>query len=226
MAQVDPKLGAKVHQHLVNLGLETPMIKNDLTDDQKIDKLTGLFSEFLTTIGLDLRDDSLVETPKRMAKMYVKEFFTGLNYDNFPKCTTVENKMSAEDEFVAVKNIRVVSMCEHHLLPFFRFDGGVVAYIPKDQVLGLSKTTRLVEFFAARPQVQERLTNQIAEALKVILDTEDVAVYIDSSHTCMQIRGVKDPNASTVTFAAGGKFKADVKVRGEFLAIAKSAMQK
>lgn len=227
MAQVDAILGKKVHDHLVSLGLETPMTPNDYARGHKIELIEERMKEIMQIIGLDVTDDSLIETPRRIAKMWVNEFFSGLDYNNFPKCTTVENKMAAPDEFVCVKNIQVISMCEHHFLPFANFDGkggAVIAYIPKSTVLGLSKLSRLTEYFASRPQIQERLTNQIAEALKVILDTDDVAVYIDATHTCMSLRGSKDPSASTATCAMGGRFLVDANIRSEFLNLARTAM--
>lgn len=227
MAQTDPKLGKKVHDHLVSLGIETPMKDNGLTSDQKIQEITTHMEQVLDLLGLDRQDDSLVDTPRRIAKMWVNESCAGLDYNNFPKCTTVENKMAAEGEFVAIQNIRVTSICEHHFVPFVgvnsTYGGAVVAYIPKDNVLGLSKAARVVEFFSRRPQVQERLTNQIAEALKVICETEDVAVYLNATHLCMTTRGALDPGASTVTCALGGQFLENDNIRKEFLALAKGA---
>lgn len=222
------ELGKQVHKHLVKLGLETPIVDNGLSTSDKIDKIENLMEQVMETLGLDLQDDSLAETPHRIAKMYVKEIFSGLDYENFPKCTTVENKMAAPDEFVAVKNIKVTSTCEHHFLPFIGtgsgYAGAVIAYIPKDKVIGLSKLSRLVEFFARRPQIQERLTRQIAETLKYIMDIEDVAVYMDAIHTCMTTRGVNDPGASTVTCAMSGRFLTDDNIRKEFLSLAKSSI--
>lgn len=227
MAQTDPKLGKKVHDHLVSLGIETPMKDNGLTSDQKIQEITTHMEQVLDLLGLDRQDDSLVDTPRRIAKMWVNESCAGLDYNNFPKCTTVENKMAAEGEFVAIQNIRVTSICEHHFVPFVgvnsTYGGAVVAYIPKDNVLGLSKAARVVEFFSRRPQVQERLTNQIAEALKIICETEDVAVYLNATHLCMTTRGALDPGASTVTCALGGQFLENDNIRKEFLALAKGA---
>lgn len=227
MSKVDPILGQKIHQHLLSLGLETPIKSTGLSDSEKIDKIQGLMAEVMTTLDLDLADDSLIDTPNRIAKMYVKEFFRGMSYDNFPKCTTVENKMAAEDEFVCVQNIQTISLCEHHFLPFLGtnpgYGGTTIAYIPGEKVLGLSKLNRIVSFFAARGQIQERLTNQIAEAMKVIVESNDVAVYMDAQHTCMSIRGAKDPVASTVTCSMGGRFMTDPNIRAEFLKIARSA---
>lgn len=226
MAQTDAKLGKKVHDHLVSIGIETPMKDNGLSNDQKIQEITAHMEQVLDLLGLDRQDDSLVDTPRRIAKMWVNESCAGLDYDNFPKCTTVENKMAAEGEFVAIQNIRVTSICEHHFVPFVgvnsTYGGAVVAYIPKDNVLGLSKAARVVEFFSRRPQVQERLTNQIAEALKVICETEDVAVYMNATHLCMTTRGALDPGASTVTCALGGQFLENDNIRKEFLNLAKS----
>lgn len=227
MAQTDPALGKKVHDHLVSLGIETPMIDNGLTADEKVKAITLRMEDVLDLLGLDRSDDSLVDTPRRIAKMWVNESCAGLDYQNFPKCTTVLNKMSAKDEFVSVGNIRVTSICEHHFVPFVgvnpTYGGAVIAYIPKDNVLGLSKAARVVEFFARRPQVQERLTNQVAEALKVICETEDVAVFMNATHLCMTTRGALDPGASTVTCAMGGRFQSDDNIRKEFLALAKQS---
>lgn len=227
MAQTDPILGKKVQAHLCKLGIETPMKDNGMTAPEKVEEITKHMEQVLDLLGLDRQDDSLVDTPRRIAKMWVNESCAGLDYDNFPKCTTVENKMAAEGEFVAIKNIRVTSICEHHFVPFVgtneTYGGAVIAYIPKDNVLGLSKAARIVEFFARRPQVQERLTNQVAEALKVICDTDDVAVYMDATHLCMTTRGALDPGASTTTCALGGQFLSNDNIRKEFLALAKGS---
>lgn len=223
----DKELGQKVHQHLLSLGIETPM--TDLVhkdSDQKIKEIEPLIAEFMKILGMDLSDDSLAETPRRVAKMYVNELCAGLNYDHFPKCTTVENKMASKDEFVCVTDIKLVSICEHHLLMFAGtkpgYAGATVAYFPNDKVLGISKINRLVNFACQKPQIQERLGVQIAESLKCILETEDVAVYIQSQHTCSSIRGIKDTSSSTVTASLHGRFLHDENVRKEFLQIAKS----
>jgi GTP cyclohydrolase I len=179
-------------------------------------------AEVMKTLGLDLSDDSLAETPKRVAKMYVNEIFWGLDYDAFPKCTTVENKMRY-NEMVVERNVSVQSNCEHH---FVVIDGlATVAYVPKTRVLGLSKINRIVEYFSKRPQIQERLTEQIFYALQYILDTEDVAVMIDAQHYCVKSRGVEDTGSSTVTSKLGGGFKTDAAARSEFLSIARGAMR-
>ena len=227
MSQKDKELGLRVRDHLIAKGLETPMVNNGLSDAEKRERIEAAMTEVMQTLGLDLEDDSLAETPRRIAKMYVNELFSGLNYDNFPKCTTVENKMAAAGEFVCVRNITVNSVCEHHFLPFFNMDGkggAVIAYIPDKNVLGLSKLSRLVEFASSRPQIQERLCNQIMEMLKVVLDSDDVAVYIDTTHTCMSLRGVKDKTASTVTCSVGGKFLTDNNILREFLEIARESL--
>jgi len=199
---------------LVERGLETPMIENGLSRDEKYNLIRASMKDIVTTLGLDLRDDSLTETPHRIAKMYVDELFGGLDYRNFPKITVIDNKMGVE-EMVKVDNISVISTCEHH---FVTIDGASrVAYIPNDKIIGLSKINRIVRFFAQRPQVQERLTQQILVALQTLLETHDVAVTIDATHYCVKSRGVMDSNSSTQTTALGGQFKADHRTRAEFL---------
>ena len=215
--KTDPHLGQKVHEYLVSVGVETPVTKNGLSSKEKIDKIEDNFNQILDTLGLDRRDDSLLDTPKRIAKMYVNEIFWGLDYEAFPKATVVENKMKY-NEMVIVKNISVQSNCEHH---FVVIDGlACVAYVPKEKVLGLSKINRIVEYFAKRPQIQERLTEQVYHALSFILETEDVAVMIDAQHYCVKSRGVEDTGSSTITSRLGGGFKSDHKARAEFLALA------
>ncbi|WP_137222840.1 GTP cyclohydrolase I FolE [Shewanella sp. MEBiC00475] len=205
----------KVQQALVAHGLETPLIPNDMTSEQKYQRIKGLMTEVVSTLGLDLTDDSLAETPHRIAKMYVNEIFSGLDYANFPKITQIDNKMGVE-EMVKISNISVVSTCEHH---FITIDGfAKVAYIPTDNIIGLSKINRIVRFFAQRPQVQERLTQQILVALQTLLATNDVAVSINATHYCVKSRGIMDTSSSTQTTALGGCFKANPASRAEFLA--------
>ena len=164
--KTDPELGQKVHEHLVKMGVETPAIPNKLIRTDKIHIIEGHFKSIMETMGLDLSDDSLMDTPKRVAKMYVNEIFWGLDYDAFPKCTAVDNKMKY-NEMVCERNINVQSNCEHH---FVVIDGlATVAYVPNQKVLGLSKINRIVEYFSKRPQIQERLTEQIFHALQYIL---------------------------------------------------------
>jgi len=216
----DPELGLLVHEHLVKVGVETPIKETGQVIDRKgkIEVIEVLFTNIMKTLGLDLTDDSLTETPKRVAKMYVNEIFWGLDYEAFPKCTTVDNKMKY-NEMVCERNINVQSNCEHH---FVVIDGlATVAYVPKDKVLGLSKINRIVEYFSKRPQIQERLTEQIFHTLQFILDTEDVAVMIDAQHYCVKSRGVEDTGSSTVTTRLGGGFKSDPAARNEFLSIAR-----
>lgn len=216
--KTDPELGLKVHEHLIRMGVETPTKTNNLDRKEKIEKIESHFNSIMQTLGLDMSDDSLFETPKRVAKMYVNEIFWGLDYEAFPKCTTVDNKMKY-NEMVVERNVSVQSNCEHH---FIVIDGlATVAYVPKDKVLGLSKINRIVEYFSKRPQIQERLTEQIFYTLQYILDTEDVAVMIDAQHYCVKSRGVEDTGSSTVTTRLGGGFKTDPEVRNEFYQIAR-----
>ena len=214
----DPDLGRRVHEHLMNMGVETPTIENNLSRTDKIEIIERKFKDIMETLGLDLSDDSLVETPKRVAKMYVGEIFWGLDYEAFPKCTTVDNKMKY-NEMVVERNVNVQSNCEHH---FVIIDGlATVAYVPNEKVLGLSKINRIVEYFSKRPQIQERLTEQVFHALCYILETENVAVMIDAQHYCVKSRGVEDTGSSTVTCKLGGGFKSDPAARAEFLSIAR-----
>ena len=216
--KTDPVLGQKVHEHLISVGVETPVVDNGLSRKEKIEKIEGHFDQIVSTLGLDLKDDSLTDTPKRVAKMYVNEIFWGLDYDAFPKATVVENKMQY-NEMVVEKGVSVQSYCEHH---FVNIDGlATVAYVPNKKVLGLSKMNRIVEYFSRRPQIQERLTEQIYHALSFILETENVAVMIDAKHFCVKSRGVEDTQCSTVTSRLGGIFKAHPEVRAEFLALLK-----
>jgi len=204
----------KVKQALIEHGLETPVLENGMTADQKYERIKGLMTEVVGTLGLDLRDDSLAETPHRIAKMYVHEIFAGLDYCQFPAIALIENRMGA-DEMVKVRDINLTSTCEHH---FVVIDGAAkVAYIPGKKIIGLSKINRIVQFFAQRPQVQERLTRQILIALQTLLETDNVAVSIDATHFCVKARGVRDTNSQTSTTALGGCFKENIHTRAEFL---------
>ncbi|QLE87257.1 MULTISPECIES: GTP cyclohydrolase I FolE [Shewanella] len=203
-----------VQQALLDRGLETPMLPCGLDAEQRKEKIEHHMREILTLMSLDLRDDSLIETPKRIAKMYVDEIFSGLDYQNFPKITVIENKMGF-DEMVKVKDISLTSTCEHHLVTI---DGlATVAYLPRKNIIGLSKINRIVRFFAQRPQVQERLTQQVLVALQTLLETKDVAVKMDAVHYCVKSRGVMDSTSSTTTTALGGIFKSNPATRAEFL---------
>lgn len=204
-----------VRDTLVARGLETPMINTGLDNDEKYNRIKHAMTTVVETLGLDLSDDSLSETPHRIAKMYVSEIFGGLDYTNFPKMSVIENKMQV-DEMVKVNDIHLTSTCEHH---FVTIDGfAKVAYIPKNKIIGLSKINRLVRFFAQRPQVQERLTQQVLISLQTLLETENVAVSIDATHYCVKSRGVMDTHSHTSTTALGGIFKSNVHTRAEFLA--------
>jgi GTP cyclohydrolase IA len=184
-----------------------------LTDNEKIEKIEGHFLEIMKTLGLDMTDDSLKGTPKRVAKMYIKEIFSGLDARNFPKATLFENKFGYK-EMLVEKDITFYSNCEHHFVPFF--GKAHVAYFGADKVIGLSKLNRIVQYFARRPQVQERLTNQIGKELQIVLQTENVAVFIEASHLCVASRGIKDTNSSTITTFYGGRFVAD-EMKNQFL---------
>jgi GTP cyclohydrolase I len=203
-----------VRDTLIRNGLETPMLETGMTPQEKYEHIRELMAEVVRTLGLDLSDDSLAETPHRIAKMYVQEIFSGLDYRNFPKLSLIENKMGV-NEMVKIRDIDLTSTCEHH---FVTIDGvAKVAYIPRDRIIGLSKINRIVRFFGQRPQVQERLTQQILVALQALLGTEDVAVSIDAVHYCVKSRGVMDTNSQTSTTALGGCFKENIHTRAEFL---------
>jgi len=204
-----------VREALRAVGLETPLVPVGHDASEKRARIEASFTEILTTLGLDLADDSLMDTPRRVAKMYVDEIFGGLDYSNFPKVTVVANKMAC-DEMIRVDGISVSSTCEHH---FVTIDGtATVAYIPKAKLIGLSKINRIVAFFAQRPQIQERLTEQVLLALQTLLETDDVAVSITAAHFCVRARGVMDSSSRTTTTALGGTFKTSADTRKEFVA--------
>ena len=230
MAKTDPELGQKVKEHLTKLGLET------LTGEQHTSTAFAYIQEgisgFLHGMGLDVhRDPSIKNTPQRVAEMYVNELCYGLNYDNFPKCTAQPNgtlashhpstdtsivpRIGAVDEMVIVRGIQTITLCEHH----FQTITGVthIAYLPGQKLLGLSKFARVTNFFARRPQVQERMTEQIYAALSLILETEDVAVVQAAVHNCMRARGVMDPSSDTITSKMGGRFRENQATREELL---------
>ncbi|MGC1631787.1 MAG: GTP cyclohydrolase I FolE [Gelidibacter sp.] len=186
-------------------GLQTPMKKEafKLSDEEKKERIALLFEEIMDVMGMDLTDDSLKGTPDRVAKMYIDEIFSGLNPANKPKIALFDNKYQY-NQMLVEKNITFYSNCEHHFVPIF--GKAHVAYISSGKVIGLSKLNRIVQYYSRRPQVQERLTNQIAEDLKQILGTEDVAVILDAKHLCVSSRGIKDESSATVTSYYGGKF--------------------
>ena len=199
---------------ILNHVTPTPTVKNGLSEDQKIAKISENFREILTTLGMDLTNDSLRESPQRIARMYVREIFKGLNVENFPKITVIENDMSY-DQMIVVRDITVLSTCEHH---FVTIDGkATIAYIPNKKVIGLSKINRIADFFSRRPQVQERLTKQIADCLCHVLETENVAVHINARHYCVISRGVQDSQSTTITSDLRGDFKRLQETRYEFL---------
>ncbi|MEZ0371181.1 MAG: GTP cyclohydrolase I FolE [Candidatus Sericytochromatia bacterium] len=219
LQKVDPELGQRIHEHLRKQGVETPSRFQVRDTESGIDGISAHFRAIMEILGLDLSDDSLRGTPERLGRMYMEELFWGLNPSHFPKITTVTNKMGY-DEMVVEKNIVVHSCCEHH---FAMIDGYAhVAYIPDDKVLGLSKINRVVEYFARRPQIQERLTEQIYHALAFLLETPDIAVMISARHYCVKSRGVEDINSETLTSKLGGCFKEDPASRQEFLALART----
>ena len=192
-------------------GLETPM-KPDaflISDEEKKEKIAVLFKEIMDVIGLDLTDDSLKGTPKRVAKMYIEEIFSGLNPNNKPKIALFDNKYQY-NQMLVEKNITFYSNCEHHFVPII--GKAHIAYISSGIVIGLSKLNRIVQYYAKRPQVQERLTNQIAEDLKNALQTDNVAVIIDAKHLCVSSRGIKDDTSATVTSYYGGEFNTPSKI--------------
>jgi len=213
-SKTDLDLGTKVHNQLMSLGIETPML--GAIRPGALTTIENSMTHVMEALGLDLKDDSLAETPKRVAKMFMHEIFAGLDYSNFPKATVIDNKMGV-DEMVLERNITMNSTCEHHLLPII--GKAHVAYIPNKKVLGLSKMNRIVQFFAARPQVQERLTAQIHAALRFILETEHVAVIIEAEHMCVKTRGVEDACSDTVTSKISGAFTIP-ETRAEFIALA------
>tara|TARA_Y100000385_G_scaffold37048_1_gene34536 strand:+ start:2051 stop:2704 length:654 start_codon:yes stop_codon:yes gene_type:complete len=201
-------------QHILT-SLDTPM-RDDaflLSSEEKKKIIEHHFEKIMLTLGLDLTDDSLKGTPHRVAKMYIEEIFSGLDISNKPKISLFENKYSY-NEMLVEKNITFFSNCEHHFVPIY--GKAHIAYISSGKVIGLSKLNRIVKYFSKRPQVQERLTNQIASELQEILETKDVAVLIDAEHLCVSSRGVEDVNSATVSSFYGGKFKADA-TKNEFL---------
>lgn len=219
--QKDPKLGAQVFEHLKGLkllGAQTTSYSLTANKTQALPFIEAKMSDVLDQLGLDVQDESISDTPRRVAKMYVNELFTGLDSENFPKCTTTENNFKT-NEMVLESGITVHSLCEHHFQAII--GTATVAYIPKDKLLGLSKLNRVVHFFARRPQVQERLTMQIYEALKFILGTDDIAVVVKAAHMCVKLRGVQDNDCLTATSKMGGKFMDNPSLRSEFLSLSR-----
>ena len=208
-----------INDHILT-SIDTPIRKDafKLDDDLKIELIENNFKEIMHILGLDMSDESLKDTPRRVAKMYVKEIFRGLNPENKPQPTLFENKFKFK-ELLIEKNITIYSYCEHHFVPII--GKAHIAYFPNNHVIGLSKLNRIAQYYAKRPQVQERLTIQIANELKETLQTEDVAVIIDADHLCVASRGVNDVNSSTITSSYHGKFLNDG-IRKEFISHIKS----
>lgn len=197
----------------------TPLVKNGLSNAEKIKKISTHFRAIMETLGLDLSNDSLAESPERVAEMYINELFSGLSAENFPKITVHANEYEY-DQMVVVRDVNIMSVCEHH---FVTIDGmATIAYIPKDKVIGLSKINRIANYFSKRPQVQERLTKQIADCLEYVLETEDVAVHINAKHYCVVSRGIKDINSMAMTTDLRGEFRQNAETRAEFLNACKS----
>ena len=199
----DPKLGQQVHQELLKLGIETPFGQHSRPSDP-IANISTHIAAIMDILGLDRTDESLCETPRRVAKMMVQESFWGLDYDHFPKCTRITNKMNYRGSYVLERKIPIFSTCEHHLVPIIGTAN--IANKTKNYILGLSKFNRIADFFARRPQVQERLTEQIRAALAFVTETEHVAVQIEAAHLCVQSRGVRHTECSTITFSGSGDF--------------------
>lgn len=195
----------------ISTSLETPMQVNAFktSDEEKKKKIAILFEEIMNVMGLDLTDDSLKGTPKRVAKMYIDEIFSGLNPKNKPKIALFDNKYQY-NQMLVEKNITFYSNCEHHFVPII--GKAHLAYVSSGKVIGLSKLNRIVQYYSKRPQVQERLTNQIANELSEILDTKDIAVIIDAKHLCVSSRGIKDESSATVTSYFGGVFNNPQKI--------------
>lgn len=216
--KVDSELGIRVHEELVRLGVETPMLlQPQLPINEKIQQIQEHMAAVMDILGLDRSDESLCNTPQRVAQMMVEESFCGLDYARFPKCTKISNKMNYRGSYVLEKNITIYSTCEHHLVPIIGY--AHIAYIPRNYILGLSKLNRIADFFARRPQVQERLTEQIRAAIAFVTETEDVAVQVEASHLCVRSRGIRHTDSTTCTFSGTGVFMGkDSSARQEFIA--------
>lgn len=210
----DKKLGLEIRDFLISKKLETPLKEGFELKESNKEEIKKSFENIFLNLGLDLENDSLKKSPSRVANMYTEELFKGLDYSNFPKCSAIENNVNYND-IVIEKDITTSSTCEHH---FVMIDGFThIGYIPNKKIIGLSKFNRITDFFASRPQVQERLTRQIFETLKYILETDDVAVVMEAKHNCVKIRGIKDYNSTTITSAMGGAFMDDSACRKEFM---------
>ena len=215
--KTDRKLGYAVKKYLIKKGVETPIVDVKLGRDEKIDLIRANMRTIIEVLGLDTTDDSIKDTAARVGKMYVDELCAGMDYERFPAVTRFDNKMGY-NQMVLQKDITFHSMCEHH---FVNFHGlAQVGYIPNGKVVGLSKLNRIVNFFARRPQVQERLNEQIFYALEYILDTSDIAVLLQAEHLCVKSRGIHDQNSGMTTSKLGGGFYDIAKLRNEFMVLA------
>ncbi|MBJ6142639.1 GTP cyclohydrolase I FolE [Hymenobacter sp. BT559] len=214
-AHTDHPTGLGPDDHLPP-GLRTPLRADAFAkpDEEKIEAITGHFRAIMDELGLDLTDDSLAGTPRRVAKMFVQEWFKGLNPEHRPEVRLFENRYEYQ-QLLVERDITVFSCCEHHFVPII--GKAHVAYLPGKHVVGLSKLNRVVQYYARRPQVQERLTRQVAEHLRHSLGTPDVAVLIEADHLCVMSRGVNDTSSSTLTSEYGGRFQEDAQLRAEFL---------
>lgn len=216
MSKCDPKLGLEIRNHLIACGVESPIdysVYDSTTDDEKIDRIEKNMRDSLLAMGFDLTNDSVQDTPRRVAKMWVKETMCGLDYKQFPKVMTFENKFQSSG-MVIERDVASMSLCSHHIVTI---DGSAfVAYIPGKKILGLSKINRIVNYFSRRPQEAERLTLQIYHALQYILETDDIAVFLTGTHYCVKSRGIGDVNSSTSTVKLGGGFLHDPMLRKEF----------
>ena len=212
-SKTDPYLGERIHRVLLEAGVETPFNPDGVPSMDQMQVISESVHRILYVLGLDLKDDSLTDTPSRIAKMYLNDLYWGLDYNNFPKTTVIDNKMQYQNMMLE-RHISVKSTCEHHLLPFL--GEAFIAYLPDEKIIGLSKLNRVVEFFSRRPQVQERLTEQIYYTLVELLGTESVAVVIQAQHSCVRVRGVEDINSDTVTSRLGGAFLDRAALRDEF----------
>ena len=215
--KTDRKLGYEVKKYLIKKGVETPIINVNLSRDEKVELISANMQTIIEVLGLDTTDDSISGTADRVASMYIDELCLGMDYNRFPACTVFDNKMGY-NQMVLQKDITFHSLCEHH---FVNFHGlAQVGYIPNGKVIGLSKLNRIVNFFARRPQVQERLNEQIFFALEYILDTSDIAVLMQAEHLCVKARGIHDQNSGMITSKLGGGFYDISKLRNEFMVLA------
>lgn len=210
-------LATKVQEHLCTNQIETPGAGWKAWNDVTRTAVAISFREIMETMNLDLKDDSLSGTPERVAKMFLHEIFYGLDYRNFPDVLSIQNKMHCDEVITTTCQVR--SMCEHHFVPFM--GTAYIGYIPKDKVLGLSKFNRIVDFFSRRPQIQERLTEQVSASLQIVLETDDVAVVIKAEHFCVKLRGVQDTLSKTTTSKLQGRFRSVPELRAEFLSLTK-----